>query len=289
MRDQRILGRELWSYPTGGAPYHAPVVASGIVYAGILPAGSSNGPLYCLDVRTGARIWELPAGSVADWVVADGWVFVLQPDASISVLNAGTGRREGRLTTPGGYVPVLAAGNGVVYAGDQNLVLHALRYADGGHLWSYPLAGSILDNPVIVAGSIYLNGGGAAYAVDVATGRQQWAFTPRSQFGITGVVAGDGAVYVVDESPRLYAVAAGSGHLLWSLTGTIRTFFGTPATAAGLVYLAGGDLYALSAHAGRHAWTFSPHNGSDIYSVTAGARGLVFAGANDHHVYALRA
>jgi outer membrane protein assembly factor BamB len=187
------------------------------------------------------------------------------------------------------------------------------RY-DAGHSGDYsPVAGvtgsnvSLLWNktmentawgrsvPAVANGTIYItNTIGNFYALNAATGREQWKVLILIQQSSPAVV--NDTVYVGSEDGNVYALNAVNGDPIWT-DSTGGPIVSSPNLANGTVYITSnnkrGDtpsdevLYALDATTGEHLWNFTIGGYSD--SSPAVADDTVFVSGEGGRVYAVRA
>jgi outer membrane protein assembly factor BamB len=177
-------------------------------------------------------------------IASDGLIFVATA-RGLYALDAATGAVAWRFNTelPLGNSPTVS--NGVVYVGGYDRKLHALRAADGAHLWSFDGAqAGYSANPLVV----------------------------------------DGRVFAANRDGRLYAIGAHGtaqqGQLLWSYqTGGLIDY--SPAYAEGVVYLASNDnyAYALNAVNGSLRWRSAklPGDGYQSYWAVIYRDKVIFA------------
>ena len=128
--------------------------------------------------------------------------------------------------------------------------------------------------------------------------------------GWSGVISGNGTLYLGGMDGSLYAVNPANGTIIWSKEleplpsggwfspSSFAAIYSTPAFAgrrvfAGSYLLTGSDehgrIFGLNAENGEIAWIFPPR-GSLAATIIGGltaAGGLVYAGATDHKLYAL--
>jgi len=157
-----------------------------------------------------------------------------------------------------------------------------------GLAWEYDLGTARVQEatPVVIDGVMYTSGNlGRVYALDAATGRELWTFTPEVDMQSNrvaccdqanrGVAVHEGRVYVGALDGWLYALDARTGSVVWK-TDTITdrkrgyTITGAPEIAGGLVIIGnGGSEYdvrgyvtAYDAATGKEAWRFwtIPHD-----------------------------
>jgi outer membrane protein assembly factor BamB len=94
--------------------------------------------------------------------------------------------------------------------------------------------------------------------------------------------------YIIDNSGTLHAVNAASGKQAWSHTADV---FGEGAAVAnGTVYFsAGQSVQAVDAKTGSATWSYASPDSAEFGTTPAAGGGLVFIGASDDSLYAIRA
>jgi outer membrane protein assembly factor BamB len=249
-----------------------------VMYRTTLYLIDEYGSAKAIDARTGRKLWETKAGTLAaaSPAIDPKDQLVLMPllstnPSATQTSTPGNGRFVA-LSMSSGHVawshPVPPGSesspllwNGTVYFGDQGGTVYALRARDGRMVWSYHAAGAVKGGPSFAHGRLYFGDyAGRAYALDARTGRQIWAVsTSGANFGF------------------------GSGN-----------FYSSPALAYGRVYMGNTDhyVYSFSARTGQLAWRSA--TGGYVYSSPAveNTRGLgptVYIGSYDGNLYALDA
>jgi outer membrane protein assembly factor BamB len=121
----------------------------------------------------------------------------------------------------------------------------------------YGRAGS---TPAAVQGRVYIGGDEFLYALDAATGAQQWRFNTPGGVVNSPAIAGD-TVYFESGDSTLYALAAATGEERWRFTGAnpaqgAGAIFTDPVVSGGVVYVGSVQerVYALDALSGRERW-----------------------------------
>lgn len=122
------------------------------------------------------------------------------------------------------------------------------------------LYGRLGSTPAVVQGRVYVGGDEYLYALDAATGAEQWRFNTPNGFVTSPAVAGD-TVYFESGDSTLYAVVATTGKERWRFTdaNAVRgagAIFTDPVVSDGVVYVGSVEerVYALNAFSGRELW-----------------------------------
>ncbi|WP_326816198.1 PQQ-binding-like beta-propeller repeat protein [Streptomyces sp. NBC_01762] len=208
-------GMERWTH-TARSHISVPVVAEGTVYG-----CGSNGRVYALDAITGAELWTHRADAFesSSPAVADGIVYFGSGDGLFYALDAATGTERWTYTIDASSSSSPAVVDGTVYVGDWTGVLCALDAATGAERWRADVSKTVdddfddvLSSPVVVEGIVYITSidGKVLYALDAASGTEQWTHTSSDGVFNTPAVA-DGTVYITSEGGRVYTLDATTG------------------------------------------------------------------------------
>jgi outer membrane protein assembly factor BamB len=254
-----------------------------VMYRTTLYLIDNYGSAKAIDARTGHKLWETKAGSLAaaspGLDIKDQLAFV--PLLSISGRTPGNGRiaalsmKSGRIVwkrgVPAGTESSPMVWNGMVYFGSQDGTVYALRARTGATVWTYHASGAVKGGPSIANGKVYFGDyAGRVYALDARTGRQIWAVgTNGTAFGFgsgtfySSPAIAYGRVYIGNTDNFVYSFSASTGQLAWR-TGTGNYVYSSPAVedVPGLgptVYIGSydGTMYALDARSGAIRWSRS--------------------------------
>jgi len=146
---------------------------------------------------------------------------------------------------------------------------YILKTIAGGTLLSGVAAGGTAVQSRAEGPTVYVGADdGTLYAVDAATGEQEWTFTePQSRVRSSPTVM-DGTVYVGSGDGTLYAVDAATGDQEWVSNISISTYIiSSPTVVDGTVYVGsgtfdGGTLHAVDAATGDREWAFTEPSNS---------------------------
>lgn len=152
--------------------------------------------------------------------------------------------------------------NGMVYIGNQNNRVYALRAASGQVVWSTWLGGHYADSgvinpaPTVSDGIVYVNAQDSFFsALDARTGRTLWSYQVMLGARTAPAVAQE-VVYIGSGDGVLSALDARSGRKLWADQIADDDFLlASPVVANGLVYVGTErGVYAFEALSGRRLW-----------------------------------
>ena len=228
-------------------------------------------------------------------VVADnGRVFVLDGEATVSALDAGTGaqawrtsikpaedsRRTGFLgmggrSDGGGFGGGVAVGGGKVFVASGYRTMTAIDQASGAVIWTTPVDVPIHGAPTVSGSRVFVvDVENQIQAFDTATGRQDWSYRgipepARIMRASSPAVIGD-TVIAPFSSGEIVALRASTGQSLWqqvlsrtsrtSALSEIRDIAGRPVISRGVVYAVShsGVLSAMDIRSGQPKWAPLP-------------------------------
>ena len=192
--------------------------------------------------------------------------------------------------------------DGIVYAGDDAGVLHALDARSGDRRWSFTAGNRVRTRPTVVDGSVFFQADdGVVYRLDAASGEEVWQVRlleapverrppgdPHSRYDNFGsdVTVTEGRLYVGTHDGRLVALDARDGRVLWQHAAE-GSVLAAPAVAAGRVYFGdfGGKVHALDAATGKALWATDTKGA--VLSTPAIARGHLILGTRSYDILAL--
>jgi outer membrane protein assembly factor BamB len=246
-RDGRPDCSEAWSFDGFGDPPGSQTTAGswsppafgvdGDGRAIIAVGGSSpDNSVYGLDAVTGARIWRYETQT-----------FTLDND-----VGAGP-----TISAPG----VNGFANGVAYVAGKNRIVYAINLKTGNLIWQFsirddsPAAGGATRSTASLLGNrLYIGYGAGVYALNATTGAKVWKTEQSAGIATMEVISSPavtgppdkGVLFVGDLGGTVYAFDLQTGNDLWSYQ-TGNFIYGSPAVAAGRVYVASSDsfLYAF--------------------------------------------
>jgi outer membrane protein assembly factor BamB len=144
--------------------------------------------------------------------------------------------------------------------------IYALSTQDGSERWSYPTQDVVTSIPVIINDTLYTGSyGKAVYALDTASGKARWIYHTDGRVYVAPSVD-HGVVYagIGDDGPRLFAIDAQSGKLIWH-TNTFIDSMTQLVVADGLLYTSqNNSLVGLNPQNGKVMWHYSGIHGATL-------------------------
>lgn len=196
----------------------------------------------------------------------------------------------------------LEAGHGLVFAGGDDGVVHAVSVRSGRERWHYRTGGRLRARPALVVSSLYVHSDdGWLYRLDARRGTLRWKVRlepdpvvrvpvdqpgSRHDFYASGVAAWGGALYVGTHDGRVLALDPADGHVLWSAA-TGGSVLATPGLADGRVFVGSfdGAVYAFDAGVGELLWKHE--TGAPVTSTPVADRGIVVVGSRSYDLFGL--
>lgn len=171
--------------------------------------------------------------------------------------------------------------------------------------WQYQVNDEIYSSPVVAGRTLYIGSvhENVLNAVDIETGERQWKYTTRAAPIFTPTLSG--RTMYLPNGPFVQAIDVHTQRELWhyecpNSTETTHVVSSAPRLANGWVYFGSqdGTVYALDAKNGEERWQFSAPvvrgysqrtDAPGFEGAVAVADSTIFAGCEDHHLYALDA
>ena len=192
--------------------------------------------------------------------------------------------------------------DGIVYAGGDDGVLHAVAAATGKPLWDFRAGGAIRCRATVKGRDLFFQADdGHLYRLDAATGVQRFKARivdtpivrkplddPESRFDhdAADVIEAAGLLFVGTHDGRLLALDSASGARRWEFAAG-GSILAAPALAGGRVFFGSFDhhVYALDAKSGKILW--KKDTGAPVVSTPAVDGGRVLVGSRSYDLFAL--
>ncbi len=208
-------GRERWRFVSGNGSersFSSPAVANGMVFC--VDASRRTGEktsLHSLDSASGKERWTFTPEDGNDLfglpVITGSRVFVATLLGPMVAIDAASGNELARYDFDAVPSTRLAVVNNVILLGSDDGQLIASNIETGERLWSRQIndGAALYSGPTIAGGTAYVgDADGFMFAIDAATGAQQWKAGVRSLWSAPTVI--DGSLYVGSEGGELRAV-----------------------------------------------------------------------------------
>jgi outer membrane protein assembly factor BamB len=211
-------GEQRWAYDPGGDLYSkSPTVTDGTVFArGQSLDDDASGIAFALDAATGEEEWyaeSVPSNLVPSGpAVVDGTAYYTCTGTScvLHAYDAATGELEWEFGESGEGSGAPTVYDDTVYVTSPTS-LHAVDPDSGTGTWTFSPGQDLASSPTAYDGTVFVGASkrstdeAVLYAIDAATGEQQWAYTaPTGSFtGSPTVVADPAAGHSVDARVNL--------------------------------------------------------------------------------------
>jgi len=241
-----------WVYSTEGNIWASPAVVGNSCFI-----GSSDGKLYAINVKTGARIWSFQTGDAiySSPAVSKGYVYVGSLDRKFYAVDARNGKMKWSLKTGDPITTSPCVDNGTVYFGSWDGNVYAVDSSSGNVKWKYQTGGPIYSSPAVYMENVYIGAhDGKVYAINKLTGKVSWVYKTKDYVSSTPCVK-DKMVFIGSWDKNMYALNYKTGKLIWKYQAD-DGIYATPAISNGTIIFAsyGGTLYSLNRAKGYEVW-----------------------------------
>lgn len=276
----------LWQFTAGDGFEATAAIAGGTVFA-----GSLDGNLYALDLKSGEQRWKFESGLgfTAAPAVRGGRVYLGDVDGRFHAIDAHTGRELWKYQTEaeisGG---ANFYGDNVVF-GSQDAVLYCLDAATGKPVWQADAEDQVRCTPTVVGDRSFVGGCNSKLnVVDLVEGKLVSGVDLSAPTLCTPAVEGTMA-YVGTDGGAFFAVDWKASKIVWTYENHARPspFWSSAALAGELVVVGSRDkmVHALNRETGERVWVFSTKGKVDSSPVVVGDR--VYVGSDDGRLYGL--
>ena len=180
--------------------------------------GAYDGNVYALDRDDGACNWvfETDDPIVGGLALFDGSLYVPSEDNFLYVLNAADGAERARFDAGDPIWVTPLVDDGIVYITTVGGDAYALDSETLDPVWDAPFSvkAGLLTDPVLADGNLLVGGiGETLYALDPATGGENWSFAGGNWFWARPLVE-DGVIYAPNLDGDVYALNS-DGSAAW--------------------------------------------------------------------------
>ena len=278
----------LWNFKTGDGVKSSPVVAGGKVYA-----GSADGFLYALDLKTGKQLWTYAVSNAIEAapLVVSNLVVVGALDGTLHAVTAADGRPVWKYRTD---AQIAGAANPIpgtpwLAVGSHDSKVHCIELATGNAVWSYESDSFVNATPAASGKYVVFRGCDAAiHVVDAKSGKGVGKVETESHIAGSAAIR-DGHAYVGNYAGEMLAVSLKDRNTMWKYADEKggRPFFSSPAVDDRHVIVGCRDkqVYCFERATGKILWRFRARRPVDSSPVIAGNR--VVVGSDDGRLYIL--
>lgn len=238
-------GSERWAFDAGSEVYGGPLVYAKRTRDDLLLVPTEAGKLFALDVKSGAERWafEIEAPLRCTPTIVNGHALLAGCDGKLHAIEASTGKSVGScdLSDPTGNTAAVV--DGVAYFGTE---------------------------------------GGTFYAIDASDPKKptvKWTQrdAKRGQGVRTAASATAKAIVYANQAKTVYALAPGSGEVLWTARTRSRVEASPLALAGGraLVLTSRGRVRLLDLASGEEVWSYEAGGGFLASPAASNGRVLV--------------
>ncbi len=277
--------RELWRLETGYEFFSSPVLLDGVLYI-----GCNDSRFRAVDAMTGETLWSFPvvcglSGGVAGdgsrvWFGGqDGMVYCLDRRTGTKIWSTGLGYHV--------FSDAALFADTLVLAGTSMGGIAALNAGNGGLVWEGAMNGLVLGPAVLDSTAVFVTESGNVTAFD-PSGRVLWNREFTSQPS-PPTISGS-RVFVGFSSGKVLALGLGDGATLWETRlprAEGRTVVSRP-VSVGSALLAGtcdGRLVCLDGDTGTLIWETSFENWMQVPPAVCDT--LVYASCDDMRLHVL--
>lgn len=288
----------LWKHEAGEMVTSTAAIVNGRVYA-----ASLKGEVFCLDLKTGQRLWTyrskedpkpnefLPGFKSSPTVTADG-VYLGDEEGVFHAIDRATGKKKWTFAAGGEIVSsaaVLPDSDQILFGSHDNS-LYCLKLSDGAKVWQFATEGMVNCSPAIAGNFTFVTGCDEHLRViDIRTGKQEKDI-PLGTYLIASPAVVDNMLFVGTYASEVVAVDWQMEKTLWTYKDEAREFpyHSSAAVNSEFVVVGGRDkrLHCIDRKTGNKAWVFNTKSKVDSSPVIVGDR--VFVGSDDKTIYGLR-
>jgi outer membrane protein assembly factor BamB len=274
------------------------MVSSAVVRNGKVYVGNKEGKFFCLDLATGAKVWEssAPKGSFEGAPGFSGDLVIAGcTDSFVYTWNATTGVPNWKFETEGEIHAAVNVWTDPATKEDRLLIgsydnnLYSLDARTGKKLWSAE-TGNYINGGCAVStdGKVALGGCDAVLRVlDVATGKELRQIDVGAYIG-NNVAVGGGVAYVSHYGNRVGAYSLNDGAKVWEYGEREFEFYAAPALLEKIVVVGGRDkrLHGIDRVTGKKLWEYKTRDRIDSSAVICAGKQAV-VGSDDGFLYAI--
>lgn len=287
---------QLWKFPTGEMVVSTAAIVDGRVYV-----ASLSGQLFCLDLKTGNKIWSYrsiddpdpksfaPGFKASPTVTADT-IYLGDEDGVFHALHRETGKPKWAPYKTGAEIVSSAClYKDKVLFGSHDNILYCLNSTDGKLAWKFVTQGPVNCTPAIIGNRTFVTGCDEHLRViNIDNGTEETDIHLGTYLIASPAVVNE-TLYVGTYASEVVAVDWKSKKTLWAFKDKERDFpyHSCAAVTAESIIVGGRDkrLHCLERKTGKERWHFDTKGKVDSSPVVVGQR--VFFGSEDGNLYAV--
>jgi len=286
----------LWVHKAGDKD--AMIKSTAAIAGGRVYAASLNGEVFCLDLKSGDRLWTyksakqenpnvfIPGFKAAVAVTAQA-VYVGDEDGTFHAIDPATGAGKWKFETGAEIVSCASFYEDKVLFGSHDNNLYCLNVADGSKVWQFTTQGMVNCSPAIVGDHTFVTGCDEHLRViNVKTGVQETDI-PLGIYLIASPAVIDKMLYVGTHGNEVLAIDWKASAQIWTYTGGNSPYHSSAAVNEKYVVVGCQDkkVHCIDRQTGDKVWTFATKAHVDSSPVIVGER--VFVGSNDGNLYGI--
>ncbi len=301
-------GKVVWKFLADAPVHSSPAVHDKFVYF-----SSRANTLYALELSTGKLAWKKSLGKdlpydwgfdyyIASPLVSGNYVYIGSGDGTMYAIEAGNGRTKWTYNSGERIRSTAAADSEKIYFGDVSGKVHALNKENGNMAWKFSTIGDTLKNenfgfdrkaiiasPAIADDKIIVGSrDGYLYALNSATGNQEWRYNYEVSWVISSVAVKDNKVISgTSDGSFVHALNLSDGKEIWRFR-TTAPVWASPCIVNSKVLAAVNDgfIYCLDLETGKENWRYRTND--RIFSSPLPSNGNIYCGSDDGNLYSLK-
>jgi outer membrane protein assembly factor BamB len=283
-----------WKFATGEMVVSTAAIVDGRVYV-----ASLSGQLFCLDLKSGDKIWSYrsivdpdpktfaPGFKASPTVTADS-IYLGDEDGVFHGLNRDTGKPKWEPFKTGTEIVSSAClYKDKVLFGSHDNILYCLNTKDGKLAWKFTTQGPVNCTPAIIGNRTFVTGCDEHLRVINIDNGTEEADIPMGTYLIASPAVVNDMLYVGTYASEVVAVDWKTKKTIWTFKDKERDFpyHSCAAVTDDSIVVGGRDkrLHCLNRKTGEQRWHFDTKGKVDSSPVVVGER--VFFGSEDGNLY----
>lgn len=250
--------------------------------------GSQSQFLLSMNPKTGVKKWELDLETnLKSTPLVLGERLVVGTDRGLMVIDANRGILMKIYTDIKSTESSPTGAGDIAYIGTDDSRVVAINIASEAIVWQFNASGPVYSSPVIHNGQIFVASSQNVYALDQASGTNNWQFAPAggATFYSSPTIEPPYA-YIGCDDGNLYALKISDGTIGWQYS-TPEPIKSSPIVYGGNIIFGSNDnkIYCLDSGARAPRWVYE--TGERVVSSPYGYHQVVYVGSYDYNFYAI--